>query len=465
MITLKRNIATHISILSIFCVVFLVFGCKEDTILNANLVPAGDTVNTLIIPDTFTIYTKTFFDDSAKTGDSVYVSGLPIYHALGSLVTDPYSGNTNAGIYFQVVQPSLNYTFPATPDSAVLILPYAGFTWGDTTGLLSQTFNVHEIADSFPQKRNYYSSYQVAYNPEVIGSFSISDYNKLKDSVSDMGTNRDPHFRVKLSSAFLDKIKNASPDNNLNSYINFLNYFKGFYIEPSSGNMGNALFYIQMISAYAATDYNRANVLFYYTDKDGTLKTTSFYYDPTLAARYNKISRDYAGSPTATYITSANVSDSVFIIQNAPGAAADIIIPNLKNLPKLPVNKAELIITQYSFLGDKADIYFPPARLYPQRVDEDGSINPVLDRYPLTTTEPLVFIDGTRQSVTVAGITFNRYTLNLPREVQAAITQQKDKLHLRIAGPSAFPAAYRLIAGGRSHSSVSVKLNIVLSKI
>src|SRR5690606_39293688 len=76
------------------------------------------------------IYTKTVRTDSFVTSNSI--NGVPVYHALGT-VNDPFSGKTNAGFYFQIIPPSLGYGFPQTPDSVVLVLPYAGFTWGDTT--------------------------------------------------------------------------------------------------------------------------------------------------------------------------------------------------------------------------------------------------------------------------------------------------------------------------------------------
>lgn len=440
--------------------------CNEDTILNANIVPAGDTINSIILPDTITIYTKTVMDDTAKTGDSIFISGMPIYHALGTVSSDPYFGKTTAGIYFQVVPPKLTYTFPVAPDSAFLILPYAGFTWGDTAALMSQSFNVHEVSDSFPQKKNYFNYSQVAYYPEVIGSTTISNYNTLKDSVQDLGTNKQAHVRIKLSSTFVDKIKNANPNTNLNTYANFFSYFKGFYIEPTSTTIGNALFYFQMTGAYASTNYNRANVLFYYTE-GGTVKTASYYYDPSQAARYNKISKDYTSTPTGSLLGSTLTSDSLFIVQNEPGAAGEVILPYVKFLPQKPINKAELIITQYSFLGDASDRYLTPERIYPFRVNDDGTTEAILDRYPLGSTQPLIFMDGERKTTTIAGITFTQYKLNMPREIQKAITEQKDKLHLRIAGASGYPAAFRLIAGGSKmgQPNYSIRLNIVYTKI
>lgn len=452
--------------LFVFIAVTSLISCKEDTILNADIVPVGDTVHSIIIPDTLTIYTKTVLDDSAVTGDSIYVSGLTVNHALGVMSTDIYSGRTTAGIYFQIVQPSLNFAFPAPPDSAVLILPYAGFTWGDTTsGFLSQTFNVHEITGDFPKGKIYSNRSEVAYDATVIGTGTVSSHQSTLDSVSDLGVNRPPHLRIKLAGSFVDKIKNASSSTVMNAYANFLSFFKGFYIEPVN-TVGNGMVYFQMISSYSGTDYNRANVLFYYTE-DGEVKTRSFFYDPTNAARFNRITRDYTGTPTQDYFNSTALSDSVFVIQNEPGAALDILIPHVKNLPKNPVNKAELVITQYSFAGDNASTYFGPQRLYPTRVDENGNTVPIQDRYPLAYTEPLLFIDGNKRSITIGGITYTRYIINLPRELQRAIVEQRESLHLRIAGASGYPGAFRLIGAGSNVSdpNMKIKLNIVFSKI
>ena len=193
---MKRIIAPRITFLLILSVVFTsLLSCNEDTILNADIVPVGDTVNSIIIPDTLTIFTKTVLDDSAVTGDSLYVSGLTVNHALGILSTDIYSGKTKAGIYFQVVQPSLNFNFPVAPDSAVLVLPYAGFTWGDTTSAFqSQTFNVHEITGDFPKNKIYINRSEVAYDPTVIGTATIASYQSTKDSVSDVGADRPAQF-------------------------------------------------------------------------------------------------------------------------------------------------------------------------------------------------------------------------------------------------------------------------------
>ncbi len=447
-------------------------GCKEDTILNADIVPVGDTVNTIIVPDTITILSKTVFDDSAIT--SLTSSGVPVYHALGTLTTDPYAGKTNASIYFQIIPPSLGYVFPKDPDSAVLVLPFSGYAWGDTLTSFPKTFRVYEVAntDSLSRDSIYYSFTNKAVDRSNLLGSATADFRSLKDSVSVNGRRVAPHLRIKLNQAFIDKIKNEAANGNaLKGYSDFLRFQRGLYVEPADTNSGNALFYFLL---NGATNFSRANVAFYYTDKTSnnsdTVIATSFYFSSDYNAHYNRVTRFYpSGSPTAALLASTAPSDSVFVIQNEPGAAADLRFPFLKNLPQQPINKAELVITQYSFGGDNADKYTPPARIYPIGIDASGAAYTLLDRYPnpSTNVESLEFMGGLRQTILAGSINISQYVINIPREVQKAIVEKTDMLHLRINGTATFPGAYRLVAGGRglSNPTIRVKLNIVYSKI
>lgn len=448
----------------------LLQGCKEDTIINGNLVPAGDEINTEAL-DSATIYSKTFFDDTIAT--SLSISGISIIHALGnvSASADPYSGNVNAGIYVQVVPPATSFTFPQSPDSAVLVLPYARYSWGDTTAAAaSQTFEVYEIADSTLSKDSiYYSSTDKAIKGTVIGTATISNAQTLDDSVSVNGANKAAHLRIRLSNDYLDRIKAeaTSGSNTFAGYSAFLKRFPGLYIAPKAGTVGSTLYYFRLDGT---ADYGRAGVLFYYTDTAG-VKSTSFFYTSDYAAHYNKIKRDREGNSVTPFYNSTANTDSIFIIHNEPGGAADIRFPFIKNLPKQPINKAELIITQAELPGDAGSGKFtPPDRLFPVGVNTDGTSYTVLDRFPTTSTEPLLFIDGTRRKETLPlpdGRTVYRYVINIPREVQRAIVEGKDVLHLRLSGASGYPGAYRLIAGGNTYSDPAyrVTLRIVYSKI
>src|SRR5690606_23878084 len=132
-----------------------------------------------------------------------------------------------------------------------------------------------------------------------------------------------------------------------------------------------------------------------------------------------------------------------------------------------PIVKAELVITQVKLPGDQADIYFPPARIFPVRINEGGKKENVQDRYPLSSTEPLLFMNGLAKTISIDGTDYNQYIINLPREIQKALIDKKEILHLRISGAETFPGAYRLIAGGRNHPDARfrMQLRVYYSKI
>ena len=437
--------------------------CRENTILDASIIPAGDTV-TVGSTDTITILTKTYFDDSLNTSEEF--SGIPIYHALGAVTSDPYFGKTHAGIYFQIVPGSLGFKFPETPDSAFLILPYSGFSWGDTNSLIPQTFTAYELTDTLHKDSAYFNySYTNVDRSAALGNAQVT-YRQLKDSMMIGNTKVAGMLRIRLSQAFINKIKteaDKTENSALKTYPEFLRFFKGIYVEADS-NSGSALHYFRLDGN---SEYTRANVLFYYTDD--SVKTASFYYSSTYAAHYNRIRRNITGSQLQAIVSSTAQSDSIMVIQAEPGAVAELTFPYIKYLPKQPINKAELIITEYSFFGDMKETYFPPSRIFPIGVNNKGGVYTIKDRLPVSSSAPLLFMDGNRRTVTLAtGLTVHQYVLNIPREVQTAIVEGRDELKLRISAPSTYPGAYRLIAAGGksfSNSAMRVKLNIVYSKL
>lgn len=452
------NLRIFTSVIAV-CAGLAFAGCREDAILNANIVPSGDTVNTRRIPDTLTILSDTYFDDSVATSVNF------IFPALGTLASDiAWTGKTHAGIYFQLIPPTFGFTFPKDIDSAVLILPYAGFTWGDTTSQnMAQTFRLYEMADSLSKDSVYYSkTIKAVDRSRLLGEATVT-YKTLKDSVYATGSNRAPHLRIRITDQdFVSKIRNSTATESAADFIRFL---KGLYVEPADTNTGNALYYFRIDGT---NEYSRVNLLCYYTDKTAddkdTLKTASFFFNPTYTTYYNRITRNYTGSNIAHLMTSTD-TDSVFVIQNEPGAVLDLKFPYIKHLPQVPVNKAELVITQFSFGGDQTDVYTMPERIYPSGVNSSGETYTILDRYPINSNEPLTFMGGERKSVTIGSMTISQYVLNIPREVQSAIVEQRDILHLRINGAGQYPGAFRLVGAGRtfSNSTMRVQLNIVYS--
>lgn len=463
---MKNNLLNLATALLISGLAISVTGCKEDTIIKAGITPASDNIFSNIIGDTLTIYSKTVEDDSIVTGYTPTNSN--IIHGVGTL-TDAFFGRTNWGIYMQVLPNAANLTLPTTPDSAVLILPYAGFSWGDTNKNVTEEFAVYRVTDDMSKDTAYFSKTKKAvdWSSPVSEPVSVNLFN-LKDSVKVAGSNKAPHMRIKLKAAFMNELLAiAKAANNSGEFINAM---KGLYIVAKDTN-NNTIKVIPYFYISGASDYSRASVAFYYNENGNTdpnkVSTNFFSFTTADCAHYNYISRKYDGYPAYPYVkqTTGQQSDSIILMQNEPGASFDIRIPYLKNLPVAIINKAQLVITKVSLASDPdAGILYEPSRLYPVGVDASGKTYTILDREPVDVSGPLDFIDGNRRSVTVNGITVTQWHINIPREVQKAIINKSDELHLRINGTVTYPGAYRLIAGGK-HSTYKIRLNITYSTI
>ncbi len=437
----------HIRNATVILIVFIttMYGCKESTIINSNLLSSADNINTVTFPDTLSVITRTVYDDSVVTSYNI----SPVYAGLGT-VNDPFFGRTNAGIAFQVVPPSTSYAFGILPDSAVLILPYSGFSWGDTTsGNVPQRFTVYLLSENMSLDDNYYSfhRFQIDRNNPVGSAAAVS--------VGDIKSGEQPQLRIKLSGDFINLINNNV--SRFSSYPEFLSFFKGLYIEPdTNSSAANAIHYFRLDGT---SNYNTAGILFYSAD---TVRA-AFSFSTSSCAHYTWLSRRY--TPQINHYFSSLAGADTILLQNEPGAALDIVIPNIQAIPQALINKARLEI---SLLQDpQSAIFTPPARIYPIGIDAGGASYNIADRLPLNSAAPLDFIDGRGRPVISTGGSRMVYTINFPRELQQAILQGKNELRLRINGTQTFPGAYRLIAGGRNFPDPDyrLKLTIVYSKI
>ena len=461
-----RSLAIYTLILGI--TLFTQTGCKENTILNANVAPSVDNIS----GDTasLNIVCKTIFTDSIVTSYSF--SGISIIHGLGT-VNDPYFGRTNAGIYFQIAPPTSQFSFPAniTYDSAVLILPYSGFTWGDSAKNISQTITAYRITDTMSVNSTYYAFNTKAVDRSIkLGSTPVIIDNLSEPVVTgptngDTTMTRSPHLRIKLdSNAFIAKINAKSGQPELNDAASFLAYFNGIYLEADPRSNGAAIpyFYID-----GSTDYTRAGVLFYYhVAGDTTSRTVAFPYTSGTCAHFNHVVTNFRGSRAEPIIGAAANNTNPLLLQNLPGCMMDVYVTGIRSSPFYTstslINKAQLIVSRQSNTLED-EVYSSPYRIYPIGIDAIGATYTIADGYPITSTAPLAFIDGTKRDPD--GVSPNtHYLLNMPRELQAAIKAGKDTLHLHITGTTDFPGAFRLVAGGSDNSATKIRFNVVYSK-
>jgi hypothetical protein len=271
---------------------------------------------------------------------------------------------------------------------------------------------------------------------------------------------------IRLNEDYIDSFYNNT--SKYASYPDFLRWFKGIYIESDTNGPGNTLHYFRLDgSGY----YTTAGILFYtkgVSTPDSVI--TAFGYNTVSCTHSVWVKRSY-GTPLQNYVNSTQQSDNYVMIQNEPGAAASVRLPYLRQLGaamgKSLINKAELTLTMIDTLN--ASTWTEPARIYPVGIiDTPGgtkSSYTIADRYPLTSTDPLNFIDGLKTRLVVGTAVVSVYHINFPRELQQAIVQGRSELNLRINGTQTYVGAYRLIAGGRNHPTNKMQLHIVYSKI
>lgn len=464
----------HSHIFGLFALCIANSSCKENTVIRTDVLPAVDNI-TVFGTDTLSLLTKSVQDDTVIT--NAYNSSFPVIVGAGNISNDPYFGKTNSSFYFQVRPPQDNYSFDQSKyqlDSAIVILPYSGFSYGDTTSSAGNiTFKAYRLTENIyfdtvyyantPAKSTEASPFASAtyYVPQIISS--------ERDSTKVAGVNKPAHIRLKINDALTNELINKTGGSEYSNTSNFINYFKGIYIKTEIG--ANTIPYFVLSGD---DDYSRANILVYYHTKNSSgvisdTLTVSFPFDPTSTQTktgfFSTLTRDFNGTPAKEHFNSTAKTEGTIIIQNAPGAAFDITIPNVKNLPKCIVNKAELVITQIPSPMD--NIFLPPTRIYPLVVEENGTKRNTLDRLPLTSNSALYFIDGNLRSGLVGGKVVNQYSLNFPRELQNAIVEQRKELKLRINGTQTFIGAYRLTAAGSNYSQTAyrIKLNVIYTKL
>jgi len=452
----------------------LFFSCKENTVIRTDVVPAIDNI-TVFGTDTLTLYTKTVLDDTVIT--NAYSTAFPVYVGAGAITNDPYFGKTISSFYFQVRPPQDNYSIDQSKfqvDSAVLILPYSGFAYGDTTNSAgSQTFTAYRMTESIYFDSIYYANSPAkSFEPTPIASATVylpGLIKSFRDSVTVAGVKRASHIRMRVSNELLNELLSKSGASEFANTSNFLSYFKGIFVK--SEMTGNTIPYFKLSGD---DNFSRANILMYYHTKNTSglitdTLTASFPFDPaatqTKTGFYSRVVRDYTGTPAQALFNSTAISDNSILIQNLPGAALDLRIPNVKNLPKCIVNKAQLVITQISSPLDA--MFAPPSRIYPEVIDENGTRRLIADRNPITSSSPLFFIDGNLRSAIIGGQIVNQYVLNFPRELQNAIVEQRKELRLRVNGTQTFIGAYRVTAAGSQYSQPAsrIKLNVVYTKL
>jgi len=457
-------------IITLAIAIFTQSGCKENTLIRSKVLPANNTVG--ISSYSLSVTTHTYYDDTAIT--STDIGGIPCYQGVG-VFTDPYFGTMTGSTFFQISfggtigNPFTGYTV----DSAFLVLPYSGFTYGDSTNTtLTQSYQVFYVLDTLgnPAYTNYYSynSKAVDLTNPLSDPVTVNLY-QLKDS---FGYNilavNTPALRVKLRLPAL--FKYLTPALNIlststNLPQDFFSAFHGICVMPT--NTQQATTAIPYFRLDGTNPYNEAGILIYSHDPTVVPIPTSdtmptiYNFDPTICSHFNNITRSFKNFPVNGLMHSTLPNDSIIVLQNQPGASLDVVIHGISSIPKgVIINNAQLqlnLLPQYT--TDTAEL---PERLYPIGIGTpsyptgvgNGVSYTLADRYPTTSLTPVEYMDGYYHFFTFGtNNPIRAYTINIPREIMAAIAAGSDSVHMHINGTEDFYGAFKMVAGGGTYSN------------
>ncbi len=428
------------------CLIIGFSSCKERGISGADAIPEVDNINTFEWEGQDLSFV-TFYKDSLWTNDYNYSLAT-----VGN-ITDPYFGKTYGGVYFQVAVPILGFQFPddIIVDSSVVSVPLFAnaanrtVAYGDTNTTI--TFNAYRITDNFvyDASKRYFAHDSLAYQAQALGS-TTATMQQIKDSITlNNGTTVNNLLRIKLNNAFTQELASL-PASQTGLSATFQEYFKGFYIAPSTPASGNYLG-VFILDQGSVASYKLAQLTFYYhTADDTTTKKFEFPFNNTLCAWFNAIRKDYSGFPAQRF-TMPTPTDSV-IVQSAPGIATDVTIQLDTNIGAAIVHKATLQLTTLQVGSD--DAFTPPIQLIVKGLNDNGEEYDLMD---FNNASGYEFIGGIPSREEVNGNTLVRYYINLPREIQWSLAQKKNNVKLRIYASSTHPGIYRAIFGGTQNDA------------
>lgn len=335
-----------LDLLTLLISLFLFASCENTSTIGLEVDPSLKIEGTLV--DTLSISSRTVADQVA----SGY--GLTRY-PLGYLA-DPTFGKTEAALAMSVNVPADAYDFGTSPvlDSVVLVLPYNGEFYGDSTS--NYNVEVFQLNKNFSKSNSYLANVNYDYNSTVLGAYNGKVYPATPFKVMDVLTDATdtlksvvPQMRIKLSVAEMTN-RLLTPFAGVAKYNSYFNeMFKGLYVQLNKANTtapGGIMFF-----DFTGTN---ANLAVYYRKQDASLSTAQ----DTVSVNFpiiistnpvaTKVAHDYTGTAVKTQLDNPTTQYAETYVQAMGGVRTKLEFPYLNNFTekvgKVAINKAELVI-------------------------------------------------------------------------------------------------------------------------
>lgn len=450
---------------------FSLVACKENSITKSGgLIPDVDNINTFAkSASDFNIAFSHGTTDAIITSNFTYDrngGSSPLSAVMIGAYTDPFFGQTVASAHFQMTPYSGEFKFPAGAviDSAVLVLPYivgsvAGNNYADTNA--TSTWKVYKNDAALEKSKVYYSSDNVA-TGSLIGTGTVHYDQFKKDTKQIIAATNDTttaQLRIKLDQSFAQEVF-AADSNVFKSTTSFFDYFKGITISPDLSQPQQFLSYFLLPSSATPQQkmLSSARIEFHYhTPTDTTF--SSIVVRPSVCAYFSDIKHNTSTYPVANLLT--RTSDSI-LIQSQPGLRTDITLTGLNDIPLSVVNKAELVFT----VQNPTLLYLLPfSPVVPVLVNDNGVEIPLYERIDnngSANDAGIAMVNPYAQKVTIGGVSYTQFKINIPRTIQQYVSERKDKVTIRMKGTNYDPGIYRIIAYGlNSSDDLKFKFNLI----
>lgn len=345
-------------LLASLCTTAILFflGCDGRNI-GKEVLPPGDLIS-IKYTDTVGVVFNTHKLDSVPT----YGTDL---HIFGNYI-DPVFGRISASTYAQFRIPGTQLKFGSPDslrlDSVVLTIGIAGYFGRFET---PQQLVIHAITQNW-DTISYASDDTLKVDRSIdLGKGYV--YNKT-------GSGSLRNMRIKLDNSIGEKILFA-PTDSLVDNATFLKYFKGLYI--SSKDIQNFTSREPGATYYASLQSADTKLTLYYSKKSATtgLFSTQATYSLIVTGaskQFHNIKRtDYESRLLGQELNAQPRPHVYEFIQSGALILNTVKFPSLKNLGRIGINKAELILkvdpaylgakigTTYRYLPPSIDVYTP----------------------------------------------------------------------------------------------------------
>jgi hypothetical protein len=319
-----------------------------------------DSQTRLQVIDTFRVELSTILLDSIRTSNTKKI--------LAGNYKDDIFGSVKCESYFDLAYKAFtDIEEKAVFDSSVFILPYNGYTYGDTTSLMS--LSIHKLTEKITlSDDNYlYNNRTFSYSPEAVGTISFYPEPNSTDTSISININT-------LGEELFNYIKNK--DENVSSEVWFSDYLKGFILTP--GTVEN-----NAVIGFDAAEKKIELKIYYHIDNLEPEKKEISISMGASNHQFNSVRYDLTNTSLSSIKMEGNEmpsseTDYKGYMQGMTGLLPKIQFPTLGDIleqERWKILKAELVIEP---VKSSYDLFRLPEKLYIYDTDKGNRINSVL---------------------------------------------------------------------------------------